>query len=263
MKAIILSAGRGSRLFPLTVDTPKCLVPVQGDHPILGVQLQALAECGIDEAVIVVGFGAEYVEKYLLDNPVPGIRVRTVFNPFYDCSDNLMSCWVVRAEMDGDFLLMNGDTMWEPAVLETLLASPPAPVTVTINEKDEYDDDDMKVSLQADGRLEAVSKGLDGVIDGEAIGLIAFRGEGPKIFVDTLERTARDPGALTDYYLRIIESLARFVTIRTASITGLWWGEVDDHADLDEVRAVLNPVTRPLAAIVNGPLQRAPLRLAR
>ena len=63
MKAIILSAGQGRRLLPLTERTPKCLLPVRGEDTILDVQLDRLAHAGIDEAVIVTGFGSADVDS--------------------------------------------------------------------------------------------------------------------------------------------------------------------------------------------------------
>jgi len=82
MKAIIVSAGQGQRLLPLTEDTPKCLLPVLGDLSMLEVQLHALAECGITNVSIMVGFRAEKVEARLRERPIPGLEVRTCYNPF-------------------------------------------------------------------------------------------------------------------------------------------------------------------------------------
>ena len=61
MKAIILSAGQGRRLLPLTERVPKCMLPVRG-RPLIGWQIDTLARCGIDDVTVVVGFGAEAVE---------------------------------------------------------------------------------------------------------------------------------------------------------------------------------------------------------
>ena len=103
MKAVVLSAGQGKRLLPLTAGNPKCLLPVRGDEPILGLQLDALARAGFDRAVVVIGFGAERVEAWLAANPVPGLACESLFNPFYDSSDNLISCWLARGAMYGGF----------------------------------------------------------------------------------------------------------------------------------------------------------------
>ena len=160
LNAIILSAGQGRRLMPHTQDLPKCLLPVDGDRPVLEVQLRALRDGGITDAQIMVGFQADKVEAFLASHPVRGIDVRCVFNPFFDSTDNLVTAWLARSEMTGDFLLLNGDTLFEPGVLRCLLAAPEAPITLVVNGKDQYDADDMKVSVGADGRIRAISKTL-------------------------------------------------------------------------------------------------------
>ena len=121
MRAIVLSAGQGRRLLPLTAEIPKCLLPVDGDRTLLEVQLATLARCGISRVSVVSGFGVEGVERFLAGTPVPGLTVELVFNPFYAVSDNLATCWVAREAMSEDFLLLNGDTLFEPTVLRRLL----------------------------------------------------------------------------------------------------------------------------------------------
>jgi choline kinase len=238
MRAIILSAGQGKRLHPLTAEIPKCLLPVRGEQPVLEVQLRALAACGVNEASVLVGFGATAVDDFLRELSLPGIRVKTVYNPFFAASDNLATCCWARSEMQDDFILLNGDTLFETAVLERLLASPPALLTLAINQKDSYDDDDMKVSVDARGRLRAVGKTLDpGIVNGESIGLMVFQGEGPRIFRDALEAAIREPSGLRAWYLSVVNRIAWRARVATAPITGLWWGELDTPDDLEHVRA--------------------------
>ena len=109
MKAIILSAGQGRRLLPLTEVTPKCCLR-PGELSILEWQIRELSAAGVDEVVVVTGFGHEKVEEIV--KRVKGIRARTLYNPFYAQSDNLGTCWIAREEMDGPFVLINGDTLF-------------------------------------------------------------------------------------------------------------------------------------------------------
>src|SRR4051794_18805316 len=110
MKAIILSAGQGRRLLPLTEKRPKCLVPLAG-RTLLEWQLRNLAAAGLEEAVVVTGFGADQIESALRTMQLQGLSVRTLYNPFYAVADNLGSCWAARTEMEGEFLILNGDTL--------------------------------------------------------------------------------------------------------------------------------------------------------
>jgi choline kinase len=237
MKAIVLSAGQGKRLLPLTKESPKCLLPVRDDETILGCQLGALARAGIDRAVVAIGFGARRVESWLATHPVPGLACETLINPFYRSSDNLITCWLARGAMSEDFLLLNGDTIFEDSVLARLLDAPPAPITIAIDHKTGYDDDDMKVALDPRGRLLAIDKCLPpAMVSGESIGLLSFHGSGPKQFVAALEAAVRRPEAMRQWYLSAVHRIAQSAPVETVSVRGLWWREVDYPGDLDEAR---------------------------
>lgn len=240
MKAIILCAGQGRRLLPLTTTRPKCLLPVIGEQTVLEHQLEALAECGVDEARVLVGFGAEQVEQRLAQRPVRGISVETIYNPFYAITDNLVTCWIAREEMNEDFLVLNGDTLFESSVLARLLAAPPAPLTLAIDCKGEYDADDMKVARSQGGRLRAVGKTLDpAIVNGESIGLMRFQASGASGFRQALEAKVRQPSAMKAWYLSVVNDMAASMLVRTVSIAGLWWGEIDSPRDLESVRGAL------------------------
>ncbi|MGH0037159.1 MAG: NTP transferase domain-containing protein [Myxococcota bacterium] len=255
MRAIILSAGQGRRLLPLTTSTPKCLLPVDCGRSVLEVQLRALARCGISEVTVMVGFGAPEVERTIAELDIPGLSVDTFFNPFYKLTDNLVTVWLAQQVVDGDFLLLNGDTLFDAPVLERLLAAPPSPLTLAVNEKDGYDADDMKVSLVRGGQLRAVGKTLDlDVVDCESIGLMLFRGDGVAAFRSALDRAVRDENALGAWYLSVINTLADEIPIQTAAITGLWWGEVDSPEDLEGVRAFFDARERKRLARANARL---------
>lgn len=249
MKAILLSAGQGRRLLPLTRTQPKCLLPVQGHTRILDLQLESLARCGMRRVTVMVGFGAAQVERRVVHACAPGFSVSTLFNPFYATADNLITAWVARSEMDEDFVLLNGDTLFDPRLLEQLLESSHSPVTIAVDHKDSYDDDDMKVVVDSCGRLRAIGKKLEGrAPDGEAIGMSLFRGSGVVSFREALERAVRSPDANAAWYTSVLEALAREEQVDTVSIDGLWWTEIDCSDDLEAARAQLRPRARSLPA---------------
>ena len=236
MNVVILSAGQGKRLLPLTATTPKCLIPLHG-RSILEWQLAALAGGGIERAVVVTGFAGEQVDALLAARP-PRLHIETLYNPFFAVADNIASCWIARPQMTEDFVLLNGDTLFEVAVLERLLASPARPITLAVDCKATYDADDMKVSLEG-SRLRRVGKQLPlEDIDGESIGMMVFRGEGPALFRAALERALRRPEALKRWYLSVIDELAQDDHVSVASVQGLQWTEIDCAADLERARTL-------------------------
>ena len=238
MKAIILSAGQGSRLGHLTSDRPKCLIEFNG-RSLLDRQLDALAANGIDEAVVVTGFRDDQVEAALARRGDAGPRVRTVFNPFYQVADNLGSLFVARAEISGDVLVWNGDTLVSEELMAQVVAnSGQDGICVTIDRKDGYDEDDMKVIAAADGRLRAIGKRIAAGVNAESIGLLAFRGDGAERFVQAIERAMRTKEGTTIWYLRVIHHLAQNSDVWTLDIQGEEWGEVDFPEDVAPAEAL-------------------------
>ncbi|MBI2969504.1 MAG: phosphocholine cytidylyltransferase family protein, partial [Gammaproteobacteria bacterium] len=220
-RAILLSAGQGRRLLPLTESRPKCLLEVAGKS-IMEWQVDALLSAGIDEIVVVTGYRTDLVEAVLAQR-YAGMPVRPAFNPFFDISDNLASCWMARDAMEGDFLLLNGDIVFEPPVLERVLGSPVAPITLTVNYKNAYDDDDMKVQLD-ESRVRHVSKTLAPQhVDCESIGMIYFRERGPRLFRGAIENALRHQTSLKLWYLSVIDALADEQLVSACSISGLRW----------------------------------------
>jgi choline kinase len=234
-KAIILSAGQGKRLSPLTDTRPKCLVELSG-RTVLHWQLQHLRQAGITEAVVVTGFAAETVEAEIASLDLPGMVVRTLYNPFFSLTDNLATCWLARDEMRGDFLLLNGDTLFEPAIAERLMAAPSAPITVTIDRKAEgYDADDMKVLTEGDA-LRAIGKTIE-AYDAESIGFLRFDAEGAALFTRVVQQIMRTPEGLKRWYLSVINQIAQdHDVVRVQSIEGLDWAEMDFPEDLPRNR---------------------------
>ncbi len=237
MQAVILSAGQGRRLLPLTADRPKCLVDLHG-KTLLQWQLDALLAAGVGPITLVTGYASEAVEAVIASH-YAGRPVQVQFNPFFQVADNLGSCWIARAAFDGELLLLNGDTVFEPAVVQRLLAAPAAPIRLAIDRKASYDDDDMKVIVDGE-RLLRIGKHLPvDAVDAESIGMLRFDADGARHFQAAVERALREPDGLRWWYLSVIDRLADEGLVMTCSIEGLRWAEVDFPRDLDAARAVV------------------------
>lgn len=235
-KAIILSAGQGSRLGQLTTDSPKCLIDF-GGRSLLDRQLDTLAASGVEEAVVVTGFRDDKIEAALAQRS-GGPRVRTVFNPFYKVADNTGSLYMAREELAGDVLVWNGDTMVSRELMARVVGNDRSGICVTIDRKDTYDADDMKV-VEEGGRLRAIGKRLDAGVNAESIGLLAFRAGGAERFREAIEQAMRSPEGTTIWYLRVIHHLAQVSDVWTLDISGEEWGEVDFPEDVERARELV------------------------
>ena len=234
MKAIILSAGQGSRLGHLVDDRPKCLIDFNG-RSLLDRQLDTLEANGVHEAVVVTGFHDELVSQAIAKRS-GGPNVRTVFNPFYKVADNTGSLYMAREELADDCLVWNGDTLVSPALMAKVVANDRSGICVTIDRKQAYDEDDMKV-VEEGGRLKAIGKRLDlARVNAESIGLLAFRAGGAEQFREAIEGAMRTPEGTTIWYLRVINHIAQSADVWTLDIDGEEWGEVDFPPDVDNAR---------------------------
>ena len=237
MKAIILSAGQGSRLGHLVDDRPKCLIDFNG-RTLLDRQLDTLAANGVEEAVVVTGFHDELIDRAIAERG-RGPNVRTIFNPFFKVADNTGSLFMAREELAGDCLVWNGDTLVSDALMARVVGNDQAGICVTIDRKaDGYDEDDMKV-VEEGGLLKAIGKRLDrDGVNAESIGLLAFRDGGAERFRKAIEGALRTPEGTTIWYLRVIHQIAQGEDVHTLDIAGEEWGEVDFPEDVEAARAL-------------------------
>src|SRR5581483_2753481 len=111
---IILAAGSGSRLLPLTAERPKCMVPLKG-RPLLEWQLAAAREAGATRVVVVTGYKAESVAAR---------GIVTVSNPRFATTNMVESLWCAEEHFGDEFTVSYGDIAYEPGVLAELWAEP-------------------------------------------------------------------------------------------------------------------------------------------
>lgn len=167
MKAVILCAGIGGRLRPLTEDLPKCLVDV-GGKTILESCLANLEAARIGEVVLVTGYKSELVERLAL------ARCRTrptfVYNGDYARTNTAVSLNLALKRVDSDFVLVNGDVLFDRGILDDLLRHP-SRNCLAVDPDIALDGEEVKV-IARDGRVEKIGKDADPALSlGEAIGL--------------------------------------------------------------------------------------------
>ena len=239
MIGMVLAAGQGQRLRPLTVDLPKTLLPVAGEETILDIALRNLRAVGLEDVVIVTGFAAERIEERVADLEERfGLRIALVYNDRAEEWNNAYSLWMARERFTDGVLLVNGDTVHPVSVEKTLLASRGADILLALDDVKPLAEEEMKVVVSPDGRLERIHKQLDpGAAHGEYMGLTLIEPTAADGLADALEATwRRDPSL---YYEDGFQEYAnRGGHVGVAPIGAIEWIEIDNHDDLARAREI-------------------------
>lgn len=243
MKGIVLAAGKGERLMPLTADCPKSLVDLGGGRTLMEQQVAAMASSGlVDDVCFVVGYRACQIEAAVAARPEWASIVRTLFNPFFGLSNNLASLWLAQSEMGSDFFVTNGDNLFAPTVFSRVLREAEPGITVAISAKQRFDYDDMRVTLRG-GEILRIGKQLtDAESHAESPGLAIVKGASARAeFRSALDRLVRDPQALQTYWLEVFNEVVEGGgTVRPWFFDGqAEWQEMDFHVDHDRIRLLL------------------------
>ena len=117
--ALLLAAGTGSRLYPLTENAPKCLTLVNGVS-ILERLVDSLQLHGFKRLIVVTGFMASHIRNFLQDQ-VGDIKIEYVFSPLYETTNNIFSLWMARKCINEPFLLLESDLVFDESLLEDML----------------------------------------------------------------------------------------------------------------------------------------------
>jgi choline kinase len=234
-QAIILAAGSGTRLRPLTLDTPKCLLDV-GGRTILARQLERIAAAGIGRAIVVTGHLADRVEEHVRRHR-PAIEVALAPNPEYDTAGNCMSLLAAREQVTAPgIVICDGDVVLTGDALARLVAAP-EPSALLLDREAGLAAEEMKVQLDQRGNVRRLSKQLDPAESaGESIGIQKVGGAALPILWATLE-AMREAGDTRGYYEEAFQRMVQAgVTFRTVPIGHDEWTEIDDLADLEDAR---------------------------
>jgi choline kinase len=237
---MVLAAGAGRRLQPLTDDLPKTLLPVDGERTILDIALANLRHVGMDEVVVVTGFAAQRITGVQAElERRHGVRLELVFNPKAEEWNNAYSLWCAREALTDGVILVNGDTVHPASVEERVLeARGTADLILAVDDDKTLGEEEMKLHLTPDGFMDRINKSLDpSTAEGEYIGVTLIEPAAAGPLTEALEATwRRDPGL---YYEDGFQEFAdRGGRVGIAPIGQVEWVEVDDHADLARAREV-------------------------
>jgi choline kinase len=239
MIGIVLVAGAGRRLLPLTEDLPKTLLSVADDVTILDIGLHNLAAAGVEDVVLVTGASSHQVDSRLdALQARHGVRLRTVFNDKALVWNNAYSLWLAREFFAEGVLLCNGDTVHPESVEHTILAAPAAEITLAMDDVKPLAEEEMKIILDDAGHMKRINKAIDpATAAGEYIGVTRIASSAADGLAAALEETWRRDNGLyyEDGYQTYVDNGG---TVTVAPIGEVSWVEVDNHDDLAKAREI-------------------------
>lgn len=230
MKAVILAAGFGSRIRPLTDNKHKSMLEVAG-QPILGRMLENVQAAGITDVVVITGYREDEVKEFISKN-YPGLRVTFKKNEKYLDTNTGYSLLLTREFVEGhDFVKFDADVVFEKAILEKLLASSVS--ALCIDRNIHLDAEEVKVITSENGHVLQVGKKLDThKANGESIGIEKITADAGKVLFAELDSLLQDKKNRQEYYDDSYTTLVnKGVPFEAVDITGLKWVEIDTHAD--------------------------------
>jgi choline kinase len=238
MIGMVLAAGAGRRLQPLTDDLPKTLLQIDDERSILDLAIANLKHVGMEDVVVVTGFAAGRVHERKPEiEKRYGVKLELVENEKAEIWNNAYSLWCARHTFGEGVLLVNGDTVHPASVEERLLGSRGEDIVLAIDDDlARLNDESMKVRLSEEGFMQRITKQLPmAEAGGEYIGLTLIEPGAAEPLADALEATwKRDPQLY--YEDGFQEFVDRGGVVGTAPIGAVDWVEVDDHDDLGRAR---------------------------
>lgn len=250
MIAIILAAGMGTRLMPLTKEIPKALLEIN-ETTLLERMIRNCIDAYISKFIVVVGYNRDKViglcpvlaKKY-------GVEIKTVVNEKYDVTNTSVSTYIATKmieENPEDFILVNGDNVVDPEIISRIAKSPHTGMIIDnfkqLNEEsfkiiieDETFNDDRSIST---GKIKAIGKELDiSSSSGEFIGVSKVIAEDISDFNEILsELIGENP---QNYYDFAYKDLSEITTIDYVMTDALKWTEIDDHTDWENAQKLVN-----------------------
>jgi len=237
MKAIILAAGVGKRLWPITQHRPKCLIEI-GGKTLLHRYLEVLASLGIQRADIVVGYKQEMIREAVEANAC-GVRVNFLVNDQFH-RGSISSLWIARNALDDDVIVMDADVLFHREILRRLVQSS-FPNALLMDDTVKQTGEECMVVVEGD-RVIALTKQMPARYDlaGEGVGFLKVRHADTPHVVASL-RSFVDREAWQMEYEDALLEFFRTVKVVHEVIGGLPWTEIDFPEDVEKAELEILP----------------------
>lgn len=241
MKAIILAAGVGSRIRPLTNNCPKSLLKI-GGNTILEMMLSHIQDCGINEVIFVLGYLQGQIEDAVLTK-FPDLDAHFVLNERYAETNTGYSLMLTK-DLIGEsaFVKFDADVVFDKKILQNLIESK-YESCLCIDKNINLDAEEIKVIVEGQNRVIKASKTVhpkDAI--GESIGIEKISSETAKLLFLELETMMADKKNHQEYYEAAYERLIeKNIPFYALDISGLKWTEIDTREDFANAEKIFNP----------------------
>lgn len=238
--AVIMAAGMGTRLGDVGQAVPKGFLRL-GERPIIEESIERLGQCGIDHILIVTGHLSDYYERL---RDVHGARIVTVHNPLYAESGSMYSLYCVQELVEGDFLLLESDLIYERRALEAVLSFPKDNVVLLSDRTDAGDEVYVGVSGETIVSMSKKKTELRGEMAGEMVGISKIS---RPLFQVMLEKAAGmfRKSLKIDYETDALVAATEDHPVYYTVVPGLLWSEIDDERHLLRAKQKIYPALEP------------------
>ena len=227
--ALLLAAGSGNRLQPLTDSIPKCLIEING-RPILERLIDNLCDNGFKRLVIVVGYMHHCIRRFV--NEYAGdLTIEFITNPLYQTTNNIYSLWLARNKIQESFLLVESDLVFESSQLEGLLY----PNKIAISRMQPWMNG-TTITIDSLNRVQAFGMGGNGYTEitrYKTVNIYSLSDSTWRKVVERLELHISS-GKVNEYYEVVFKEM---IADGSLSMDGVFfdperWYEIDTPADL-------------------------------
>lgn len=239
---IILAAGQGKRLLPLTKILPKTMLKV-GGVPIIDHILNSINLNLINEILIAVGHNKNVVMNYLKNN-FKGIPIKYIDNPKHAETNSLYSLWLARKFLKEKIAIINADTLFHKKILENLINSKyDAALAIDDTIPIPLPDEAMKATIENKKIIDVSKTILAEKTNGDAIGIYKFSGESLKVLIDELDNLVSN-SITKKLFTYAVRNILNRTDVYSVSTKGLAWIEIDDQNDLNMAQNLIKKIEK-------------------
>lgn len=237
-KAVILDAGEGKRLRPLTSLKPKCLLKLNG-MTILEHQLINLIKCGIKDVAIVVGYHASQIVEGVKNKDFD-LETEFIQNPIYYKTNTVYSLWLAREYIKNDFVYLNGDVVFHKEALRRLLKSH-YDTSIAVERK-QVKEEEVKVRLVSN-LVTAIGKDIElSKAHGEFVGIAKFSKRFNQLFINKLSEVVKE-GKVNEFFEVALDRTLKSYDVYAVDVSDLPCVEVDTYEDFNTAKQFYSEIT--------------------